>query len=101
MTIFQNQISPWGNLQKYSLKIKEDNSGRRPSIRLKKQWIYFKEDQTTIIPVDNILPYYLLMYKQISQQENSTFNEKTMKVHTIFIKYSTTNSGKKYKRRQI
>ena len=40
-------------------KIKEDNSGRRPSIHLKKQWIYFKEDQTTIIPVDNVLAYTL------------------------------------------
>ena len=48
-------------------KIKEDNSGRRSSIHLKKQWIYFKEDQTTIIPVDNVLTYYLLMYKQVSQ----------------------------------
>ena len=77
--------------------IKEDNSGRRPSIHLKKQWIYFKEDQTTIIPVDNVLTYYLLMYKQVSQEENTALNKKTMKVHTIFIKYSTTNSGKKYK----
>lgn len=97
MAIFQNQISPWENLQNYSLKIKEDNFGRRPSIHLKKQWIYFKEDQRAIIPVDNVLTYYLLIYKQVSQEKNTALNEKTMKVHMIFIKYSTTNSAKKYK----
>ena len=27
MAIFQNRISPWENLQNYSLKIKEDGEG--------------------------------------------------------------------------